>query len=404
MKTLIVGGGAAGMMAAIGAAEYGSEVLLLERNEKLGKKIYITGKGRCNLTNDSPVDVIMKNVVRNPKFLYSAFNTYDNTDIIALMHEQGCETKVERGGRVFPVSDHASDVIRALHRKMDSLGAEVRLKTKVTKLIISDGHIEGVITDAGEKIYADHVIIACGGMSYPTTGSDGSMYELLRSAGHTVIEPRPALAPLISPDEWIAELEGLSLKNVRLSLSGNGKKKYDELGEMLFTHNGLSGPLALSASSYYEPGDQVTIDLKPGLTPDKLDERLIRDFKTYSNRDFSNSLGDLLPRSLIPVIIRLSGIDPDKKVHQITGEERSGLGALLKKLKVNITSTAGFNEAIITRGGVDVKEIDPSTMQSRIIQGLSFAGEMIDVDALTGGYNLQIAWSTGYLAGTHAGW
>ena len=388
------------MMAAIGAAEMGSEVLILERNEKLGKKIYITGKGRCNLTNDSPVDVIMKNVVRNPKFLYSAFNSFDNRDIVSLMHEQGCDTKVERGGRVFPVSDHASDVIKALRSKLDQLGVTVRLRCRVTDLVLESGRITGIITDSGDTVSADRVILACGGASYPTTGSDGAMFDLLRRAGHHIVEPRPALVSLISREEWIPDLQGLSLKNVSLRLLRNGKKVYEELGEMLFTHNGISGPLALSASSYYEPGDSVAVDLKPGLDEDKLDDRLQRDFRKYSNKDFSNSLSDLLPRSLIPVIIRLSGIDPDKKVHQITGEERKKLCLLLKNLVIKLDSTAGFNEAVITRGGVDVKEIDPSTMRSRLIEGLSFAGEMIDTDALTGGYNLQIAWSTGYLAGT----
>ncbi len=388
------------MMAAIGAAEMGSEVLILERNEKLGKKIYITGKGRCNLTNDSPVDVIMKNVVRNPKFLYSAFNSFDNRDIVSLMHEQGCDTKVERGGRVFPVSDHASDVIKALRSKLDQLGVTVRLRCRVTDLVLESRRIMGIKTDSGDTVSADRVILACGGASYPTTGSDGAMFDLLRRAGHHIVEPRPALVSLISREEWITDLQGLSLKNVSLRLLRNGKKVYEELGEMLFTHNGISGPLALSASSYYEPGDRVAVDLKPGLDEDKLDDRLQRDFREYSNKDFSNSLSDLLPRSLIPVIIRLSGIDPDKKVHQITGEERKKLCLLLKNLVIKLDSTAGFNEAVITRGGVDVKEINPSTMQSRLIEGLSFAGEMIDTDALTGGYNLQIAWSTGYLAGT----
>jgi len=404
MKTVIVGGGAAGMAAAIGASEYDPDILILERNEKLGKKIYITGKGRCNLTNDCPADDLMKSVVRNPKFLYSAFSAFDNSDIVELMHEQGIETKVERGGRVFPVSDHASDVIRALKKKLDQLGIEVRLNTLVTELDISDGRIRGVATSSGETIEADHVIIACGGASYPTTGSDGMMYDLLCRAGHTVKEPRPALVPLICAEDWIGSVQGLSLKNVTLTLLRGKRKVYDELGEMLFTHNGVSGPLALSASSYYEPGDVVTIDLKPALTADKLDERILRDFREYNNRDYSNSLGDLLPRSLIPVIIRLSGIAPEKKVHQITAGERQKLVSLLKSLRLTVTGAGGFNEAIITRGGVDVKEIDPSTMQSRIVQGLSFAGEIIDVDALTGGYNLQIAWSTGYLAGSRAYW
>ncbi|MBO4899900.1 MAG: NAD(P)/FAD-dependent oxidoreductase [Lachnospiraceae bacterium] len=404
MKIIVVGGGAAGMMAAIGAAESGCAVTLIERNEKLGKKIYITGKGRCNLTNDCPADDLMKNVVRNPKFLYSSFGAWDNSDTIRLMNEEGCETKTERGGRVFPVSDHASDVIRALKRRMDRLGVNVRLDCEMTALDISGGLVQGVVVKGGEIIKADHVIIACGGASYPTTGSDGRAYEILKKIGIKINVPRPALVPIICSDDWIPSVQGLSLKNVKLTLLDGKRKLYDELGEMLFTDKGISGPLALSAGSYYEPACRIVIDCKPGLSAEKLDERILRDFKEYSNRDFSNSLSDLLPKSLIPVVIGLSGIAPDKKVHQITGEERGRLGSLIKGLEVHPSGTAGFGEAIITRGGVDVKEIDPSTMCARSVRGLSFAGEIIDVDALTGGFNLQIAWSTGYLAGTRAAW
>ena len=404
MRIIVVGGGAAGMMAAIGAAESGCEVTLIERNEKLGKKIYITGKGRCNLTNDCPADDLMKNVVRNPKFLYSSFGAWDNSDTIHLMNEEGCATKTERGGRVFPVSDHASDVIRALKRRMDRLGVSVRLDCEMTALDISDGCVGGVILRGGEIIEADHVIIACGGASYPTCGSDGKAYDILKKAGIKINEARPALVPIICSDEWISSVQGLSLKNVKLTLLNGKRKIYDELGEMLFTDKGISGPLALSASSYYESGYSIFIDCKPGLSAEKLDERILRDFKEYSNRDFSNSLGDLLPKSLIPVVIGLSGIAPDKKVHQITGDERVRLGSIIKGIEVHPIGTAGFDEAIITRGGVDVKEIDPSTMYARSLKGLSFAGEIIDVDALTGGFNLQIAWSTGYLAGTRAAW
>lgn len=404
MNIIVVGGGAAGMMAAIGAAESGCSVMLLERNEKLGKKIYITGKGRCNLTNDCPAEDLMKNVVRNPKFLYSSFGAWDNTDTIRLMNEEGCETKTERGGRVFPVSDHASDVIRALKRRMDRLGVNVRLDCEMTALDISDGRVCGVVVRGQEIIRADHVIIACGGASYPTTGSDGRAYAILKKAGIKINEARPALVPIICSDDWIPSVQGLSLRNVKLTLLNDKRKIYDELGEMLFTDKGISGPLALSASSYYEQGYRIVIDCKPGLSADKLDERILRDFREYSNRDFSNSLTDLLPKSLIPVVIGLTDIAPDKKVHQITGEERTRLVKLIKGLEVHPVGTAGFNEAIITRGGVDVKEIDPSTMCARNVKGLSFAGEIIDVDALTGGFNLQIAWSTGYLAGTRSAW
>ena len=404
MKVTVVGCGASGMMAAIAAAEAGHEVTVLERNEKAGKKIYITGKGRCNLTNACPSDELMKHIVRNPRFMYSAFDAFDNDDIINLMTDEGVATKIERGDRVFPVSDHASDVIKALKRRMDDLGVNVRFNTHVASLKAADNCVCGVITSKKELIQSDYVILATGGASYPTTGSDGTSYKMAEELGHTVVPIRPALVPLICSDEWIRTVQGLSLRNVRLVLTRNGKKIYSDIGEMLFTDKGISGPLALSASSYYEPADEISIDLKPGLDMSKLDERVIRDFKEYSNKDFANSLNDLFPKSLIPVIVALSGIPSDKKVHQITGEERKNLVSLIKDLKVHVTGTGDFNEAIITRGGISVKDIDPSTMQSKIVKNLSFAGEMIDVDALTGGFNLQIAWSTGYLAGQRTGW
>ncbi len=404
MKVLVVGGGAAGMMAAYGAASCGHEVVLLERNEKLGKKVYITGKGRCNLTNAGSIGEFYAQIVHNPKFMYSAFNAWDNADMIRLVESSGCPVKIERGNRAFPVSDHASDVIRAISGQLKSLGVKVLLGTFVTGLEKSDGRVTGVITNDGRRLFADWVILACGGASYPSTGSDGNGYELAVRAGHEVISPRPSLVPLISPEAWVHELAGLSLKNVTASLYRNGRQAVSEFGEMLFTHEGLSGPIILSLSSRYEKGDEVRIDLKPALDVRTLDERLQRDFRDNSNKDFDNSLDRLLPKSLIPVIVDRSGIDPHKKVHQVTSEERMAIVSVLKSLAVEVTDVAGFGEAIITGGGVNVKEVDPSTMSSRIVEGLKFAGEMLDVDALTGGYNLQIAWSTGYLAGAGIGW
>lgn len=400
MRIVVVGGGAAGMMSAVSAAGMGHEVTLLEQNEKLGKKIFITGKGRCNATNACPTDELMKSVVRNPKFLYSAFGNYTNEDIMDFLNGMGCELKVERGNRVFPVSDHASDVIRAFEKKLKELNVKIKLYTKVKDILLEDNKCVGIITDKGEKINADHIILATGGMSYPTTGSDGVLLKLMEKYGHSIVPLRPALVPLNCLDEWVIALQGLALKNVEFRLMDGNKCKYKEQGEMLFTHFGLSGPIVLSASSYYEAGYQGFIDLKPALNLEKLDERLIRDFSENNNKNFENACNGLFPNRLISVMISLSGIDPYKKVHQITKEERLAFGYLIKNLPVHLNGTRGFNEAIITRGGIKVKEVDPSTMQSKVLQGLSFAGEMLDLDALTGGYNLQIAWSTGYLAGS----
>lgn len=406
MKVIVIGGGAAGMLAAIGAAEYGNEVLLLERNEKLGKKIYITGKGRCNVTNNCDASDLMKNICRNPKFLYSAFDTFDNTDIQNLLIEQGCELKVERGERVFPVSDHASDVIRALKNKMESLNIKVMLKQQVKDIIIEDSIVKGIITTDNRRFDSDWVIVCVGGKSYPTTGSDGNFNIILEKIGHTIVEPRPALVGFESDDEWIEELAGLALKNIGIKLTAEGLKKprYSDFGEMLFTHKGISGPVILSASSFYEPGDKIIIDLKPALDANTLDQRLLREFEANSNKDFSNACDSLFPKKLISTMIKLSNIPPSTKVHQITAEQRAAFGRLIKNLPVSISGTGDFSEAIITRGGINVKEVDPSTMQSKKVNGLSFAGEVLDLDAVTGGFNLQIAWSTGYLAGTRVGW
>lgn len=406
MKVIVVGGGAAGMMAAIAAAEKGHKVELLERNEKLGKKIYITGKGRCNVTNACELEEFFTNIVSNEKFLYSAIYQYDNSAVMDFFENNGCPLKVERGNRVFPVSDHASDITRALADKMKALGIKVFFHCKVEDLIIKeDGNVGGVITQKKERKTADRVIIATGGLSYEPTGSDGSGIRILEKNGHAVIEPRPALVPFELKEDYGVRLQGLSLKNVNFSIKNGKKKVYDGFGEMLFTHFGISGPLVISASSYYTKqmyGKEVKcyIDLKPALTEEQLDKRILREFEENKNRQFKNALDKLFPAKLIPVMIELSEIDPEKKVNEITREERKNLVALIKNWEMTITGTRGFREAIITQGGIAVKQVNPSTMESKLIPGLSLAGEMLDIDALTGGFNLQLAWSTGYLAGS----
>lgn len=405
MRVIVVGGGAAGMMAAIHSAELSNEVILLEKNEKLGKKIYITGKGRCNVTNNSDIDVIFKNINRNPKFLYSAIYGFDNSCVYSFMENNGCPLKVERGERVFPVSDHASDIIKALTKALNDNNVDIRLNTEVISLIVEDNLIKGVILKNRKEIRADKVILATGGVSYPTTGSDGSGLKMAEGLGHTVVSLRPSLIPLIIKEDFVKSLQGLSLKNVELKLISNNKTVFSELGEMIFTHFGISGPLVLSASSFYdlevEKGRDIYIclDLKPGLSEEQLDKRILKDFELYHNKLFKNSLDDLLPKTMIPVIIELSGIDPYKAVNEVTREERLRLVSLLKKLVLTPIGTSPIEEAIITRGGINVKEINSSTMESKLVGNLFFAGEMIDVDAMTGGYNLQIAWSTGHLAG-----
>ncbi len=422
-KCVVIGGGAAGMMAAYQAAARGQRVLLLEKNEKLGKKVYITGKGRCNLTNACETEDFFQSVVTNPRFLYSAVYGFGSQDMMELLEQFGCPVKVERGLRVFPVSDHASDVIFAMQRAMQAAGVEIRLNTKVKRILIRDGAAVGVELSGGGRLMADRVIVCTGGTSYPSTGSTGDGYRFALDGGLSVTERRPALVALTCQESWCRELMGLSLKNVRVTLSANGKEIFQDFGEMLFTHFGVSGPLILSASSYLgrwlsdgagrrkgcpatdDAGRQLlkevtlSIDLKPALTVEQLDKRLLREFEENKNRQFKNALDSLFPAKLIPVMIGLSGISPEKKVHEITREERLGFGALIKAVPLTVTGTADFNEAIITQGGVDVREVNPSTMESRKIKGLYFAGEVLDVDALTGGFNLQIAWSTGCLAG-----
>lgn len=404
-KVIVVGGGAAGMLAAIAAAENGHKVVLLEQNEKLGKKIFITGKGRCNVTNACEVEKLFENVITNPKFLYSAIYGFDNSAIMTLLEQAGCPLKVERGERVFPISDHSSDVIAALQRILKKKQVEIRLHTKVKKLWIEENHICGVVLGNGQKEVADAVIVATGGLSYPTTGSTGDGYQMAKEAGHTIKECYPSLVPFETVEGWCRELQGLSLKNVDLTMYDGKKVVYQGFGEMLFTHFGVSGPLVLSASSFYgkcKKKEEVTLvlDLKPALSEEQLDKRVLRDFEEAQNKQFKNALNGLFPAKLVPVMINLSGIEPEKKVNEITKEERKNLVYLIKHLTMQVSGTRDFNEAIITRGGIHVKEVNPSTMESKLVEGLYFAGEVLDLDALTGGFNLQIAWSTGYLAGS----
>lgn len=393
-KVTVIGGGAAGMMAAITAAEAGASVTLLEKNEKLGKKLYITGKGRCNLTNTCELPAFFDNIPRGNKFLYSAIYSFSNADTCAFFEDAGLALKEERGGRIFPVSDKSSDVIRTLEKRLKESGVKVRLKTEVKDL---------------SSIDADAIIIATGGLSYQSTGSTGDGFRFAESIGHSIKEPVPSLVPLLCSDPFIKELEGLSLRNINVTVTADGKKVFDQFGEMLFTSNGVSGPVILTASS--EIGRMLNqkkkafilhIDLKPSLSSEQLDKRILRDFEGEQNKAFKNSLSRLLPAKMIPVVIALSGIDPFKKVNEITREERTKLVSLLKDMQLHLIETAGFEQAVITSGGVGLKEIDPKTMESKKQSGIYFAGEVIDADAYTGGFNLQIAFSTGRAAGAAA--
>ncbi|QNM05681.1 BaiN/RdsA family NAD(P)/FAD-dependent oxidoreductase [Qiania dongpingensis] len=419
-RIIVVGGGAAGMMAAIGAAEKKNQVILLEKNEKLGKKLFITGKGRCNVTNDCDVETLLSHVVTNSKFLYSAFYGFSSRDMKDFLETRGLRLKTERGNRVFPLSDHSSDVIACLERELKRLRVEVRLREAVKEIVMEDAaeeaesgnkdskRIKGVLTDRGEFCGADAVILATGGLSYASTGSTGDGYRFASAAGHTITELSPALVPFEAEEEWVKELQGLSLRNVSLKISSGKKVLYEEFGEMLFTHYGVSGPAVLSGSSIVTRQIRkvpllLSIDLKPALSREQLDHRILRDFGEAKNRQFKNSLGSLYPSKLIPVIIKRSGISGDKRVNEISREERETLVSLTKAFTVTLTGLRDYKEAIITQGGVKVREIDPATMESRLVRGLYFAGEMLDLDAVTGGYNLQIAWSTGYAAGQSAG-
>lgn len=392
------------MFAAIQAAKKGHQVVLLEKNEKLGKKIYITGKGRCNITNACDTEELFRNVMRNSKFLYSAFYTCSNYQVMDFFENSGLSLKTERGERVFPRSDHSSDVIAVLQRVLRQEQVEVRLSTEVKKISIEEGQVTGVVLSNNSFLAGEQVIVATGGRSYVTTGSTGDGYRFAREAGHTVTKLLPSLVPFETEEPWIKELQGLSLKNVSVKIEKNGKVIYDAFGEMLFTHYGVSGPLMLSASSVVNDyADKMplsmNIDLKPALEEEQLDKRILRDFEENQNRQFKNSIQKLFPAKLLPVMIRLSGIAPEKKVNEITKEERQQFVKLIKTFPLTLTRFRDFNEAIITRGGVSVKEVNPSTMESKLVKGLYFAGEVMDLDALTGGFNLQIAWSTGFLAG-----
>ena len=403
-KVIVVGAGAAGMMAAYFAAKNKNKVTLIEKNEKTGKKIYITGKGRCNITNACDVEDLFANVMSNKKFLYSAFYGFTNSDVIDFFENHGIKTKIERGNRVFPVSDHSSDVISALERALKEQNVDILLNTCVEKIECADSRVTGVVLCGGRKIEADAVIVATGGMSYQATGSTGDGYRFAEESGHKVTECTPSLVPFNAQEEWVAKLQGLSLKNVLVTIYDGRKKLYEDFGEMLFTHFGVSGPLILSASAAIKQNTikkplQMFIDLKPALSYEALDKRILREFDDAKNKQFKNSINKLLPSKMIPVIIGLSGIDPDKKVNEISKGEREGLVNLLKKLPVTLNGTRQWNVAIVTKGGISTKDINPSTMESKIIKNLYFAGEVLDLDALTGGYNLQIAWSTGALAG-----
>ena len=396
------------MMAAVFAARAGAEVILLEKNDRLGRKLFITGKGRCNLTNSADVEDLFPAVVSNSKFLYSGFYSFTNEQVIEFFEDLGVKTKVERGGRVFPASDHSSDVIRALEREMDRLGVNVHLNTEVKELILEDGRACGVRTADGKAIRSGAVIVATGGISYPSTGSTGDGYRFAKSAGHKVTELSPSLVPMEVKEWYARELMGLSLRNIEIRVTDGKKTLYQEFGEMLFTHYGVTGPVILSASSIVgkrlkERELTLHIDLKPALTEEQLDRRVLREFEANHNRQFKNAVDSLFPAKLKPVIVELSEIPEEKKVHEITKEERRRFVRLIKDFTMTLTALRGYSEAIITKGGVAVKEIDPGTMESKKIKGLYFAGEVLDLDAVTGGYNLQIAWSTGYLAGTDAG-
>ena len=399
-KVCVVGGGPAGMMAAYAAAAKGHSVTLFEKNAKLGKKLYLTGKGRCNVTNAAPIEDFFESVVTNGAFLYSAFYALDNRALLELLGRFGIVTKTERGGRVFPESDKASDVTKALVRAVESTGVTVKLNTAVQSLLLEDGHIVGVRVD-GNELSFDSVILATGGLSYPSTGCTGDGYAFAKEAGHNV---SPTSASLVGLDtlEDVRELAGLTLRNVSLTLVQGKRRLYQQLGEMLFTHTGISGPLVLSGSAYVKDAGEycAAIDLKPALDEKTLDKRVVRDISEAPNKNFANMLGGLLPSSLISYFCAACGIDPELKVNSLTKEQRVRLVGTLKNLRFAIKGKRPIDEAVITRGGVSVKQIDPSTMQSRVCPGLYFAGELIDVDALTGGYNLQIAFSTGFLAGT----
>lgn len=404
-KVLIAGGGAAGMYAAVTAAALGHKVELFEKNDRLGRKLFITGKGRCNLTNACDMEGLFDAVVTNSKFLYSSFYGCTNQDVIDFFEHAGVRTKIERGERVFPASDHSSDVIRALERELEKNGVKIRTNCPVKKVRISEEQVFlGYELENDSFVEGDAGIVATGGLSYPSTGSTGDGLRFAKELGHQVTECLPALVPMECKEPWAAELQGLSLRNVRARILDGKKVLYEEFGEMLFTHYGVSGPLMLTASSFVgkrlkKKELTLEIDLKPALTDEQLDHRILRDFEENKNRQFKNALGKLFPSKLIPVMVLLSGIDPEKKVNEVTREERQAFVRLIRHLPLTLTGLRDYREAIITKGGVSVKEVDPGTMESKLVKGLYFAGEVLDLDAVTGGFNLQIAWSTGCAAG-----
>ena len=402
---LIIGGGAAGLMAAGTVSMTGKSVTVLERNDRPARKVMITGKGRCNVTNNcTELDKLIENVPQNGRFLYSAFSNFMPSDTMELFEDMGVPLKTERGGRVFPVSDKAVDIVDALVSFATDDGAQI-VKGRAKELIIENGTVKGAVTYDGEKIFAEKVLIATGGKSYPATGSTGDGYELAKQAGHTVTELKPSLVSLVCHEGFCTDLQGLALKNVSMSVidSVTNKEIYKDFGEMLFTHFGVSGPMILSAGAHMRNMQRgrykIYVDMKPGLSYEQLDARILRDFSENNNKNFINSLGGLLPRKMIPVAVKLSGIKPTEKVNQITKEQRHKFAEVLKKFKITVNDFSPIDEAIVTSGGVKVSEIDPKTMESKIVKNLYFAGEVIDVDAYTGGFNLQIAFSTGRLAG-----
>lgn len=411
MRVIVIGGGAAGMIAAITSSNEGNDVTLIEKTSSLGNKIKITGKGRCNLTFDGDIEDFKNNIVKNFKFMYSSFNAFSNVDVVNYFNKLGVKTKIERGGRVFPVSDDANEVVKVLKDELNKNHVNIIYNVSVDDFILDNNKIKALKLSNNKIIECDKCIIATGGKSYPKTGSSGDGYVYAKKLGHKIVDLKPGLVPLRSNDSICKLLQGLSLKNVTLSLKYKGGKEiYKEFGEMMFSHFGITGPIVLSASSKLNRVENVdnlmqnsdiiaSIDLKPALDDDTLDKRICRDFEKYTNKEFKNSLDDLLPKKLIPVIIELSGIDENKKVNQITKEERKRLVKLLKNLQITITGFMPFDIAVITSGGVDVKDINPKTMESKIVKGIYFAGEILDVDAYTGGFNLQIAFSTGYAAG-----
>lgn len=407
-KVLIIGGGAAGMMAGVFAARNHHEVHILEKNEKLGKKVFITGKGRCNVTNACDTEELFPAMMSNPKFLYSSFYSFTPQDVMGFFEEAGVPLKVERGNRVFPQSDHSSDIIRALERELKKAGAKIHLYTAVKEIVKESetDSVTGVILTDGTFMEGDAVIVATGGFSYQSTGSTGDGYRFARELGLKVTDIAPSLVPLKTKEDYIPKLQGLSLKNTGLTIKNGKKVLYEDFGEMMFTHFGVTGPMILSASAHIgaklakAPNGELTayLDLKPALTREQLDARILREFEAGPNKQFKNVIGVLFPSSLTPIMLELGGIPADKKIHDISREERQHFIDLIKAFPFTITGMGEFKEAIITRGGVSVKEINPGTMESKKISGLYFAGEVLDLDAVTGGYNLQIAWSTAYLA------